>query len=102
MPERKLRVEAHEDLQFGCDTLVRYRPLWLDEEVERRPVHRFPDLAHTMVHEAHEAETAPRRGPLQHLVVAVGVAKSEPRPPANKLVEAQGLALFVVDEVDLR
>src|SRR5262245_6230340 len=44
MPERKLYVKAHEDLQLGCDTLVRHRPLWLDEEVECRPVHSLPDL----------------------------------------------------------
>ena len=39
-----------------------------------------------VVHEAHEARTATRDRPLQHLVVTVGVAESEQRPLANIFV----------------
>ena len=42
----------------------------------------------------------PRR-PLQHLQIAVGVADSEDRSPADELGDADGLARAVVDEVDL-
>src|SRR5262249_45820671 len=54
-----------------------------------------------VMHEAHEAQTAAGGCPLQHLVVAVGVAESKQRPPANKFVDVDWLAGFVVDEVDL-
>src|SRR5262245_42288965 len=45
MRERKLHVEAHEDLQFGCNAFVCHRALRLDKQVERRPVLRFRYLA---------------------------------------------------------
>ena len=43
----------------------------------------------------------PRGGPLQHLEVAVGVAKGEDRAAADEPVDPDWLAGLVVDEVDL-
>ena len=48
-----------------------------------------------------EARPGARGGPLQHLQVAVGVAERRDRPAADELVDADGLARAVVDEVDL-
>ena len=44
-----------------------------------------------VMHEAHEARTIAGRGPLQHLVVAVGIAEGEDRSAADELVDATGL-----------
>src|SRR5215468_1732738 len=54
-----------------------------------------------VVHDAGEAGALPRRGPLQHLPVAVGVAEGEDRPPADEAVDADRLARAVVDELVL-
>jgi hypothetical protein len=43
--ERKLHVEAGEDLKFGRDAGTRRDPLRLDEEVERRPTPSLLNLA---------------------------------------------------------
>ena len=55
-----------------------------------------------VVDEEAEARAAAGGGPLQHLQVAVGVAEGGDRPAADVLVDADGLAGLVVDEVDLR
>ena len=44
----------------------------------------------------------PQRRPLQHFEIAVGVAERGDRAAADVLVDADGLAGLVVDEVDLR
>ena len=51
----------------------------------------------------HRAETraAPGGRPLEHLQVAVGVAESSDRAPADVRVDADRLACLVIDEVDL-
>ena len=49
-----------------------------------------------------------RRGPLpaavhcEHLQVAVGVAEGRDRPAADEVLDPDGLAVLVVDEVDAR
>ena len=48
-----------------------------------------------------EARPGARRGPLQHLQVAVGVAEGDDRAAADEPVDADGLAGAVVDELDL-
>src|SRR5262249_38311335 len=50
---------------------------------------------------AHEARALAGGGPLEHLLVAVGVAEGQQRPPADELLDADRLAGAVVDEVDL-
>ena len=50
---------------------------------------------------ASEARSVAGRGPLQHLLVAVGVAEREDGPAADEAVDAHRLAGTVVDELDL-
>ena len=54
-----------------------------------------------VVHDAGEARAASRHGPLQHLLVAVGIAEREDRAAADEHVDADRLARAVVDELDL-
>jgi hypothetical protein len=54
-----------------------------------------------VVHQQSETRARARRRPLQHLEIAVRIAEGEYRPPADVLVDADGLAGLVVDEVDL-
>jgi hypothetical protein len=54
-----------------------------------------------VVHDAHEARAAAGRGPLEHLLIAIGVAEGEDRAAADEAVDADGLAGAVVDELDL-
>src|ERR1700704_2614908 len=54
-----------------------------------------------VVDEAHEAGAAPRRGPFQHLLVAVGISEREDGTAADEAVDALGLSRLVVDELDL-
>ena len=55
-----------------------------------------------VVHEPSEAGAVACGGPLQHLLIAVGVTKSEYRPPADHAIDAGRLAGAVVDELDFR
>jgi hypothetical protein len=56
----------------------------------------FP-LAVGVADDAHEPRAVPGRRPLEHLVVAVGVAEGEDRPAANEPVDADWLARLVID-----
>src|SRR5690349_25096802 len=47
-----------------------------------------------------ETRARPRRGPLEHLEVAVGVAERGDGPPADHLVNADRFTGVVIDEVD--
>ena len=55
-----------------------------------------------VVHEEHEAGSGAGGCPLEHLLVAVGVAEGGDRTFANVIVDADGFAGAVVDEADLR
>src|SRR5215831_7950096 len=55
-----------------------------------------------VMHEEHQAPAFAGGGELQHLQVAVGVAESGDRPPADGAVDADRLPRSVVDEVELR
>ncbi len=44
-----------------------------------------------VVHKAHEARALAGRGPLEHLLIAVGVAESEDRPAADESLMPTGL-----------
>ena len=48
-----------------------------------------------------EARAITGAGPLQHLEVAVGIPRGEDRAATDMLVDADRLALLVVDEVEL-
>src|SRR4051812_44726628 len=54
-----------------------------------------------VMHDAHEARTIARGGPLQHLQIAVGVAEGKDGTPADMLLDTGWLAGLVVDEIDL-
>jgi hypothetical protein len=47
-----------------------------------------------------ETQTIAGRGPLKHLQVAVGIAEGGDGPPADVLVDGDGLARLIVNEVD--
>src|SRR6185369_7941174 len=68
----------------------------------RRPVVRPLALGVGVVDDAAEADAFPCRRPLEHLLVAVGVAEREDGAPADVVVDPLGLAGTVVDEEDLR
>ena len=53
-----------------------------------------------MVDEHHQPTPGTGGSPLQHLQVAVGVAKGGDRPLTDKLLDGGRLALFVVKEVE--
>ena len=53
-----------------------------------------------VVHEEGEACSRAGRGPLQHLQVAVRVAKGGNGPPANAALDADRLTFLVVHQVD--
>src|SRR5262245_63116272 len=54
------------------------------------------------MHDEREALPRPRRGVLEHLQVAVGIAEGGERPAADDLLDVDRLAFLVVDEVDAR
>ena len=54
-----------------------------------------------VVDQAHQAQTTSSGGPLQHLMVSIGITEGENRTATDKLVDAHGLAGLVVNEVDL-
>jgi len=54
-----------------------------------------------MMNETHEAHSASCRGPLEHLLLAVRVAEGKDGATADVLIDADGLAGFVVNEVQL-
>ena len=47
-----------------------------------------------------EAGAFPGSGPLEHLEVTIGVARGEDRAAADVLLNADGFAVLVVDEVE--
>src|SRR4051794_7522210 len=49
-----------------------------------------------------QARAATHRRPLQHFEVAVGIAERSDRAPPDVLIDADRLAGFVIDEMDLR
>src|SRR6476660_71404 len=55
-----------------------------------------------MIDEAQEAQAVAGGGPLQHLLVAVGIAEGEDRAPSDEMIDAFGLSRPVIDEEDLR
>ena len=55
-----------------------------------------------VVNKDHQAKPGTTGGPLQHLQVAVGVAEGGDWPLTDELLDGGGLALFVVEEVELR
>src|SRR5262245_43787316 len=54
-----------------------------------------------VVHDAHETRARAARGIFKHLLVAIGVAEGEDRATADEAVDADRLAVSVVDELDL-
>src|SRR5262249_9450731 len=118
----RLRLEcAIESTRPVGRSLEREHPLPIAFHVDDRPalriglIERFvepPDRRFPIVgppacgigvrDEANEALPAPRRRPLEHLLIAVGVAEGEDRTPADEPVDADRLTRLVVDEVDLR
>src|SRR5690349_3462313 len=55
-----------------------------------------------VVNDDTQSRTGSRRRPFEHLEVAIGVAERRDRPAADLLLNADGLAGFVVDQVDCR
>jgi hypothetical protein len=53
------------------------------------------------MHDQGETRSGSRVRPLEHLQVAVGVPERGDRPPSDEGLDADGLALLVVDEADL-
>src|SRR5262245_44299898 len=53
------------------------------------------------MHEPHKPDAAARRRPLQHLLVAVGVAERKDWSPTDVALDADRLAFLVVDEIHL-
>src|SRR5262245_41958866 len=53
------------------------------------------------MHQTHEARAASRGGPFQHLLVAVGIAECEDRPPPDKTINPHRFPRTVVDKLDL-
>ena len=51
------------------------------------------------LHETHEPGTGPPIRPLQHLLVAIGVAEREDRPAADERVDPRGLAGSVAEQL---
>ena len=54
-----------------------------------------------VVDEAGKAGAISGHGPFQHLLVAVGIAEGEDRAATDELVDGDGLAGLVIDDVDL-
>src|SRR5262245_57128227 len=52
--------------------------------------------------QADEPRAASGRGPLQHLLIAVGIAEGKDRAPSDKFLNSHGLAWSVINEIDLR
>src|SRR5688572_15316436 len=61
----------------------------------------FP-VAVRVVHDQAQSRAAAGRRPLEHLKIAVGVAESDGRSATDELLDADRLALFVVDEINHR
>jgi hypothetical protein len=64
----------------------------------RTAVIRVCTLSVGVMHDHHQSYVAPRRGVLEHLEVAVGVAECRQRPAADAAVDADRLAGSVVDK----
>ncbi len=55
-----------------------------------------------VVHQQRQARTLAGGSPLEHLLVAIGVAKSRDGPAPDELLDSDYLAILVVDEIDGR
>ena len=67
----------------------------------RRIVSPFA-LGIVVMDESHEAYAASSRSPLQHLLVATGIAKPEDWATTDEGLDTDGLAFLVVYELRLR
>src|SRR5262245_56664648 len=67
----------------------------------RGPVVRPLPVGVGVMNDADEPRSAPGRGPLEHLLVGVGVPEREDRSPSDEPLDAHRLSRPVVDEDDL-
>src|SRR6187431_2107405 len=55
-----------------------------------------------VVHQQSQARPLAGGGPLEHLLVSVGIAKGRDGPTPDELLDSDYLAILVIDEVDRR
>src|SRR5262245_2536083 len=55
-----------------------------------------------VMNDQRETRAVAGRGPFEHLLIAVGIAKRRDGPPADERLNANGLAVLVVNELHVR